>query len=670
MNNKFLLSCTLLASCVATSCVNNDWDLDDIDLTVGTNADITLPTSSTGEIILKNIIDLEEDGVVQIVGEGADAMYVVSQSGSANVDPIKIDPIKISRPNIEPFLATIDRHDFGMSKKRAAHKSISVDLSVINPYLGKVDVEIPSYSYSYKIKKEDNTNYDLKDAYADGITEDVISLENAKVSNGSLTLDLGDNRIHFINADQIDKVHLDDIVITYPRGIKLKTAKFIYNGIVHDLTSRINNDEGRLLINNGPGEALDIHKSIDLALTFDEIVFGDNITFTSGGANGGRVDISGCFRIDGGFRIETSDMKEDIIQEHLNSLSKEDIASMWDGEKVTLDLEKLGLIPEAINVKGEACFAGDINITSVSGTFGHTIGDIDPLHLDDMPDFLNDDDVVLDLANPLIFVSINNSLPASIKIGNETDNSQGIHLSANAKGETKHYATGALNITQGENHFMIADHNTTLRPASYQDKNVNFVGVHDVAGLVRTIPEQIDINVDPVTLHANDLLIDHEYPISIDYEVYAPLEFGDDFRLVYQDTERGWASDLKDVEDMNLGAIEINAVVESDLPASIQLSLIPIDEECMPITALTPITIDVPAGAKEQPINIRIEATDGHSINDVLTGRNGAQQLDGIKYRAEVKKGDKDDAALRPEAKVRLHDLQITVKGGITYDAN
>lgn len=670
MNNKFLLPCTILASCIATSCINKDWDLDDIDLTLGTNADITLPASSTSDIILKNIIDLEDDGVVQIVGEGADAMYIVSQTGSADIDPIKIDPIKIARPNIAPFSATIDRHDFGMSRRRAAHKSVSVDLSVINPYLGKVSAEVPSYSYSYNIKKDDNTNYDLKDAYADGITEDVISLENAKVRNGVVTLDLGSNRINFANAEQIEKIHFDDIAISYPLGIQLKTAKFVYNGKEHDLTSRINNPEGRLVVTAGQGEAINIHQPIDLILTFDEIVFGNNIKFTAGGDKGGRVDISGCFRIDGGFRIETSEMREDIIQQHINTLSAEELASMWDGEKVHLDLDKLGLIPSVINVKGDASFAGDIDITSVTGVFGHVIGDIDPLRLDDMPDFLNDDDVVLDLANPLIFISVANSLPSPIKIGSENSAEQGVHLSATAKGSSKHYATGSLTLKEGENHLMIADHNTTVRPANYQNRDITFVEVHDVAGLVRTIPEQIDIKVDPVTLNATDLLIGHEYPISIDYEVYAPLEFGDDFRLVYQDTERGWASDLEDVEDMNLGTIEINALVDSDLPASLELSLIPLDEQCMPISALTPITIDVPAGAKNHVVNVRIEATNGHTINDVLTGRNGAQQLDGIKYRAEVKKGESDNATLRPEAKVKLHDLQITVKGGISYDAN
>ena len=47
----------------------------------------------------------------------------------------------------------------------------------------------------------------------------------------------------------------------------------------------------------------------------------------------------------------------------------------------------------------------------MSGKVKRTVDNPDPIKLDDMPDFLNDDDVVLDLDNPAIFLTIQNQLP-------------------------------------------------------------------------------------------------------------------------------------------------------------------------------------------------------------------------------------------------------------------
>ena len=49
------LGMLVLSSCLFVSCVDEKYDLNDVDMTLGTSSDLTLPTSSTGEIILKNI---------------------------------------------------------------------------------------------------------------------------------------------------------------------------------------------------------------------------------------------------------------------------------------------------------------------------------------------------------------------------------------------------------------------------------------------------------------------------------------------------------------------------------------------------------------------------------------------------------------------------------------
>ena len=80
----------------ATSCIDENYDLSDIDMTLGIQGDISLPFCSTGDVILRNIMNLEEDGVVQFIDDpaGGDRIYTVRQSGKTVIPPIRIDDIR------------------------------------------------------------------------------------------------------------------------------------------------------------------------------------------------------------------------------------------------------------------------------------------------------------------------------------------------------------------------------------------------------------------------------------------------------------------------------------------------------------------------------------------------------------------------------------------------
>ena len=44
-------------------------------------------------------------------------------------------------------------------------------------------------------------------------------------------------------------------------------------------------------------------------------------------------------------------------------------------------------------------------------------------------------------------------------------------------------------------------------------------------------------------------------------------------------------------------------------------------------------------------------------------------RLDGVRYRAVIDE-PVEDALLRETAKIKLHQIKVTLKGGITVDAN
>lgn len=653
-------SCIALGAGALTSCVVDDsWNLDDIDWTFGTKTDITFPTSSTGDIILKNILDLEEDGVVQIMPDpagGAD-MYVVTQSGSADIEPLTVEDIKIDRPTVNSFDTNVDLSsviNHFSSQHRAPRRSQQFDLTVGGQ---RISVELPDVAYTYRITDADHLHYELRDVEAGGIHADLRRLDAVTMEGATFTLSVTD--VILKNCDYANNIHFDEMTINMPKGIHVKEATFRYNGKSHPV--EVDNAHSRLILTKADSEAIDVTRGIEIEATMSEARVGDDIVFTPG-ANGekGKVKMLGRFRIDGQFRLESTELDHARLQEALNRVPETELLKQMGSDgKLHLDLVKLGIVPDAINVKGGGQFYSDIHITSVTGRVEHEVGEIDPLNLDDLPDFLGDDDVVLDLANPLLFVTVENGLPA-------TANTL-LSLSATVGGVQTERATSSISVKPGHNLFMLADHDTNVRPAKYAD--ATFIPVKDLGGIIRKIPEQVNITVAPVTVEAEHFPIPGTFPIDVDYEVWAPLSFGPDFRLVYQGTERGWSEDLGDLEDVDFECIEMVGQIDSDLPAAIHLSVEPLDCELRPLAYVEAIAVDVPSSAKNHPFTIAFRAKAGHTLNDVLTGSNGSEQLDGVRYKAVVD-DPAADATLRAGAKVRLHDVHITIKGGITVDAN
>lgn len=81
------------------SCVDDQYDLDkDVDMTVTVGGDLTIPGSSTEEITLKKIFDLEEDSNVQPDAEGN---YVLSQQGETSVSDVNIGKVTVAGDEIE-----------------------------------------------------------------------------------------------------------------------------------------------------------------------------------------------------------------------------------------------------------------------------------------------------------------------------------------------------------------------------------------------------------------------------------------------------------------------------------------------------------------------------------------------------------------------------------------
>lgn len=665
-NRILYLALWAVVSCMFVSCMDDKYDLDDVDLTLGTSSDLTLPSSGTGEILLKNIMDLEEDGVVQSV----DGEYYLVEDGNADVPSVTIDPISIQRPVLNEISTDIEVDEF-TSGARTVNAAGGRFIQIVP------GVEIDATPYRYKIKPEDKAHYDINES-SGLIAKEVVSLESVRFVDNT-TLDATIKIVFDEEHKFINKVHLDNLTLTIPKGLHVSKAVFRHwteiDGEVKHMDEevaldKINNAEGKIYLTALDKNTIVGHENhkdhedhgdheIDILITFDRAVVGnEGFTFKDN-----KVSLEGKFDIGGTFRLEPTDFNLD---------------ELTDEQKQTVirDGNFNAIRPEHITFTGNAKFDNDILIESFAGVVKTEVGDIAPIELNDMPDFLNEPDVCLDLQNPAFFVKVKNTMPSDAKTSI-------VLRSVYEDGtETVEIRTKELNIPkEKEVVFCLAcDPDNAVVPKAAKDGEIDYtqyekidVKVENLGDLLKKLPKEIQVEVADVTIDTDNMPTPTAAPVTydfgVDYKVYTPLEFADEFKLVYQGTEEGIGEDMTDVDKLDTKAMRIDATAITNFPLNLTLSVDALD--CYD-NSLKRDVIDVDdivisahkgeEGYSEQPITLTISPKEGHSISELL------QRLDKFQYRA-VAEAD-GYGKLKEDSYLKLANIKITLVGGVSYDAN
>lgn len=628
-----------MVSGMFVSCVDDKYDLDDVDLTLGTSSDLTLPTSSTGEIVLKNILDLEQDGIVQSV----DGEYFLIEDGSANVPDITIDPISIKAPQLNEI---------------STHISVSEQESGARDAEGKTNGEIyPGIShktYHYTIMPEDQAYYTIKESTGI-IPSEVVTLDSVHFVDET-TLDARIKIVFDEKHSFINKVHLDNLTLTIPAGLHVAHAEFVHwtdiNAADRETVPAIDKDDEKGIIRfteTDESTIVDDDHVIDILITFDKAVAGKGgFTFADN-----KAKLEGLFKIDGTFRLETRDFKLDETQ--MNTV---------------MDQGFDAIRPESIAFNGSASFNSDIRVKSFGGKVLTEVGSIAPIKLDDMPDFLNDPEVCLDLANPAFFVKVKNPLPADAKT---------------AIALTSKYDDGTAPVEKTSGELLIpankevvfclaCDPATAVVPTEFASLHKIDVKIDSLNKLLMKLPEEIQVEVADVTIETGNMPTptgkSDVYKVGVDYKVYTPLEFGKKFMLVYQGTEEGLSDDLADLDKLDTKEIRIEAKAVTDFPLNLTLSVDAQDRYSNSLKGELVTADDVviaghkgDAAYSEQDVTLTVKPVAGHTIGELL------QRLDKFHYRA-VADAEGAEGKLVENSFLKLKDIRITLVGGISYDAN
>ncbi len=290
------------------------------------------------------------------------------------------------------------------------------------------------------------------------------------------------------------------------------------------------------------------------------------------------------------------------------------------------------------------------SIISVTGVVNPTI-DVDPIsfEINDIPDFLKEGDNKLDIANPQIYLTINNSSEVTVDVN--------VTLKGSYDKKPNNYkpCNVSFSVDPGDNYICISRIEVTTAGVT---KNVI---VPELVDLIMTIPNRIDVNVEaaveqnPVTFRLGDT-----YNFDFNNEVVVPLAFGKEMSFTYSDTEDGWDADLG---EYNFNKAEIHAEIENTAPLSFIADVTPVFTGNNPETVKVTVKGGIARGSVANPgkseLVITVEGTPGKNLKG----------LDGISY--SLKASDPVAGTPLNEAQgLRFSKIYVSIIGGVTVDAN
>ena len=593
MYHKTLSRLSLTAVAVAclplVACVDDNYDLSDIDTTAEIKVNNLVVPVNLDEITLSNVFDLDEGSVLKNV----DGIYAVLVDGEFQSEELQVNAVTLGRPTIP---------------------ATTTSISLVN---GGSDITVPpigigEQSFTYSIDGF-NTHFTYTTQTVD---KSIRSLSKIAV-NWTITINLS-----VLNTGNVfNSVAFRNVILKIPAG--LRTPDYPDqngNGIIK--LSDVNLSAGHMT------HSVAIHvDEIDLArLSDQEFSFVPDPTYE----NPGSLTINGNIGVESGYVV---------------AVTNSSISSVPSQTTLTL-------APEG----------SDIRVTAVDGVIRYGISDfnVDPVTLNDLPDLLRQDETNIIMANPQLYLSINNPLA-----GYSLDANSGLTLTAcRDNGSREPYSLDpGQSITIGHNAGIAGPYKFCLAPdpsaAGSFDGFADATPVlyHKLSDVLsgNGLPSTIEVSFDDPHVGPG-AVTGFALPNTLErvrgaYTFYAPLNLGVNSKIVYDDTSDGWSDETLD--KITIQKLKVNATVNNTLPFDIVLSGYPVDvngDQCKDAATGKLVTLG----------NVNVKAGATEAI--VLESTGTITHLDGVRYfaTAVVTKGG---VTLSPDDIIRLTGIKATVSG-------
>lgn len=219
---------------------------------------------------------------------------------------------------------------------------------------------------------------------------------------------------------------------------------------------------------------------------------------------------------------------------------------------------------------------GTLGTLGVTGRFyDQERVDIDPIEFDNLPDFIKDEEVSLDIENPVIRLSLWNQVPADISLNAVLTGMRDEKAISKLEIGSDY---GTSNITFRGSKFGDEEGVRThiwvsRRPVDHLPDTVSEnVIIPEVMEIVRHMPDAIQIEASACTDSTKviTMSLSQKYKAVPAYEMVVPLKIGKDMKIVYNKDFEDLHKNLKHID---LHEIIITAQAENHLPLDMRMKM-------------------------------------------------------------------------------------------------
>lgn len=595
MIRKFYIS-ALASLALLSGCIDDNYDLSNIDTSVEVKVnDLVIPVN-LGTVTLNSVINLDEDGSISKEPyNGTDPTLQGKEIYVYNIHgDFTSDPIKVN-----PF--TVD------APRDLTPKIIKVNLADASSAQRRRSPGASLGTFKYDITP---TSTDF--AYTvDDMDPKITSVDEVVSSKLQIGTSL---KVPADIVEATNYITLRNVKVKFPKGLTLKDGK--------------------------PAKAS--------AGKYDPAT--GIVTIDTYEAENGLITLI--------LEAQVVDLSDESLQINNGHFSYNSEISLLQGVAYLDFNEKFVSAPQQFDVNMNY----DIKSFDISNITGDIDYDIDGLafekaSLRDMPDFLAQDETAIRLANPQLYISIENSC-APYSLGGFT----GLEVTPIRDGVNGDplKMEGLIKVGSdkgvGPYKFAISPEGNNLKPVEeYSDaEKLMFSSLGDVL-YGKGLPQEVQVEFTQPTIDgkATNFPLGTTIPaLNGGYLFRAPLALADGSQIVYSGTEEDWNSEA--LEDLFVSYLTVTADATSTLPLDVTLSaeLLNTEKNHMGVCEVSTL----PALAENYPITIVITPSEGQ---DFISG------IDGIFYKAWAKSTSPADQSLplSPEQTIVLKNLRVKVTG-------
>ena len=675
LNTRILMLSAMATTLGLASCVNEDYDLSNLDTTIGVKVnDLTLALNLDA-ITLDKVIDLNEGDQLKEVIDPAtgEKVYAVLEDGSFESDPITINGFSTDAPVITPItdelpLKKINEEVFNRLDaeidKQTDKRINTLALEKANEEIARLEQQIAPMTLTEEqkeqIREQAKEEADkLRDAIKEETRKDpVVRKQAQEIAWANITDDMVFAKYDISNAetefktqsDGVDKAlrELTSIKATTKLSMNLKLTNLsnILDVVVEDVRIKLPKGLDMKVVSDSNGKYDPQTGILDLG----------NVQLKNGTYNL-TLDVNGINVKDAGIKFTAKNNAPGSFEftEKVSVVS----GQVQITKKSFLTGHTIFELPdEASYICSPSMDA--IEVKSVTGKIMYEIEkpNIDPVNMNDLPSILSDKETNIFLDNPQIYLSVSNPLA-----GDNLKAEVGLSLTALRDDNTRKTYTldeGALTIKPAnEVEYCLSPKNPQkkYKDDDYDYSNAEFKGFKDLSAILsgKGLPEKIEVNVENAKIPEQDVT-DFELgrkldPVKGNYLFYAPLTLGEGTIIAYRDTLDGWYDD--DVMGkLTITGLKLTAKADSKLPVGAKLTAKPVNDKGQIIKGVEFTDVEIKQNGSQQ------------IVFNMKSGKITAKDhLDGIILNATIYQDQAEAGTLRPANSIDLTDIKVTVSG-------